>query len=62
MITASSLTSDRIESLLASAIRAADSEMVDLCETALKQIVQPNLRRQALELIAELLNEAMESK
>lgn len=46
---------ERIETLLAQAIESEDLELVDLCETVLKQIVQPNLKQQALDRIDELL-------
>lgn len=42
---------EEIESLLAQAIEDEDFEFVDLCETVLKQIVQPHLKQQALDRI-----------
>jgi hypothetical protein len=49
------LTDAKVEALLAQAIANENVELVDLCETALKPIVQPNLKRQALDRIAEIL-------
>jgi hypothetical protein len=56
VITADTLTDERVGRLLVVASKAEDLDPVDLCETVLKPIVQPNLKRQALERIAEILN------
>ena len=56
MWTAETLTDDAIESLLDDAIDREDIELVDLCETALKTIVQPNLKHSARVEIARVLN------
>lgn len=50
-----SMTDEQIETLRAAALRDEDFDMFDLCETALKMIVQPNLKRQAIERIVDLL-------
>ena len=48
-------TDEQVESLLEQALASEDAEMVDLCETVLAMIVQPNLKRQAQARIAEIL-------
>lgn len=55
-ITEHTITDEQVESLLGAAMAREDIELVDLCETALKAIVQPNLRRQTLARIAAIVN------
>lgn len=47
---------EEIEALLAQAIEDEDFELVEHCETVLKQIVQPNLKQQALDSIVKILS------
>lgn len=56
VVTASSLTDDQICAIQSRAARDEDGDLFDACETALKMIVQPNLKQQARERIAAALN------
>lgn len=51
-----SITDRGLDSLLTKALKDEDVEMVELCETALKPIVQPNIKRAAIEQVIQLLN------
>jgi hypothetical protein len=46
------LTDEQVEALLKKAIANEDIELVDLCETALKQVVEPGIKKRTLIAIA----------
>ena len=54
MLTADTITDAMVDEILDS--EDDDIELIDLCETTQKQIVQPNIKRAALARIAEILN------
>lgn len=55
MLTASDITDAMVDEIVDS--EDDDIELLDLCETTQKQIVQPEIKRAALARIAEILNE-----
>ena len=61
-ITPGDLNDSYVEMVMNMAIAAEDVERVDLCETILKMIVQPNLRKIACERLFEHLSESTPSR
>lgn len=55
-LTAADVTDGLIDDLLEIALATDDIELVDLCETVGKMIVQPSIKRAACERIAEIVN------
>ena len=55
LLCVANMTDERIASVLADAIAREDVELLDWCETALKQIVSPAMKVRAKEHIVALL-------